>query len=153
MEINFIPVNETNIQKARRLRIAKEQHGMVETVDECYAEARQTRVWRPVILEADGQWIGFAMYGLWEDEGESGRVWLDRFFIDERYQGKGFAKRILPILIRHITEQYACKVIYLSVYSNNEPAIHLYKKLGFRWNGETDIHGEKVMKLYISKIR
>lgn len=31
------------------------------------------------------------------------------------------------------------------MYDDNTFAIHLYEKLGFHFNGELDIHGEKVM--------
>lgn len=96
--------------------------------------------------------IGFAMYGFWGKESNNnplfkGRVWLDRFFIDENFQGKGYAKKVLPLLLAHIKKEYMCPEIYLSVYDNNSIAIHTYKNLGFEFNGELDINREKVMLL------
>lgn len=102
-------------------------------------------LWRPIAIEIDGQLVGFAMYGLWENEGAEGRVWLDRFFIDEHFQGKGYATLVLPLLFQRIFTEYARKELYLSVYESNAAAIRLYQKLGFSFNGETDINGEKVM--------
>ncbi len=67
--------------------------------------------------------------------------------IDEHYQGHGYAKPILSSLINKIIEEYKCKEIYLSLYEDNEIAYKLYKKLGFDFNGELDINGEKVMVL------
>ncbi|MEG2603805.1 MAG: GNAT family N-acetyltransferase [Clostridia bacterium] len=145
MHFTFLPVNDQNIAMASQLHIAKAQVGMVETVAQCYSEAQELTQWRPTVICADGAMIGFAMYGLWKNEGESGRVWLDRFLIDEHYQGLGYAKAVLPLLVNRIIAEYGCTEIYLSVYSTNAVAIHLYEEFGFSFNGELDINGEKVM--------
>lgn len=144
-ELKFIPVNESNIAEVARLHISSLQKGMVETVEECFSEAQQLSLWRPVAISKGNELIGFAMYGLWKNEGENGRVWLDRFLIDECQQGKGYANLVLPNILKHIADEYQCEKIYLSVYDNNTVAIHLYEKFGFLRNGETDINGEKVM--------
>lgn len=87
------------------------------------------------------------MYGFFKNEGKKGRVWLDRFLIDKKYQNKGYAKVILPFLIDYILCEYNFNKIYLSVYEENLLAINLYKRLGFKFNGEKDINGELVMVL------
>lgn len=147
MSYTFIPVTKANIELVKKLHISDKQKGMCETVEECFNEAQELSLWRPIGIKKENDLIGFAMYGLWLYEGERGRVWLDRFFIDEKYQGKGYAKSGLPILLEHIHKEYEYDEIYLSVYGNNEAAIHLYQDLGFMFNGELDINGEKVMKL------
>lgn len=144
-ELKLIPVNKDNIAEVARLHISAQQVGMVETVEECFSEAQQFSLWRPVAISKGNELIGFAMYGLWKNEGENGRVWLDRFLIDEHHQGKGYASLVLPTLLEHIAKEYQCEEIYLSVYDNNAVAIHLYEKFGFLRNGETDINGETVM--------
>lgn len=150
LAISFLPVTEKNFAIVSTLRVATAQAGMVETVAQCCDEARQLSLWRPVAICVDKTPVGFAMYGLWKDEGENGRVWLDRFLIDERFQGKGYAKAVLPLLLRQMAAQYGCKKIYLSVYENNQVAINLYKSLSFAFTGERDINGELVMSLPLS---
>ena len=76
-------------------------------------------------------------------------MWLDRFFIDERFQGRGYAKPVLIQLIRKIHEEYGYDEIYLSVYESNQLAIKVYQSLGFVFNGEHDINDELVMVLDI----
>lgn len=147
MELRFIPVTAADRGTALSLHVAPDQTGTVETAAECLAEADGLPLWRPVIVEADGRPVGFAMYGLWRDEGTAGRVWLDRFFIDEHCQGRGCAKAALPPLIAAIRAEYGRDELFLSVYADNAPAIALYEGLGFRFNGETDVHGERVMVL------
>lgn len=61
-------------------------------------------------------------------------AWLDRFMIDYRFQGNGYAKRFLPLLIQNIQYQYGCKKIYLSLHPDNKLAQQLYKSFGFRLN-------------------
>ncbi|MFV0551588.1 MAG: GNAT family N-acetyltransferase [Anaerorhabdus sp.] len=65
--------------------------------------------------------------------------------MDEHHQGKGLAKLVLPILLEKLYKDYAVDKIFLSVYETNELAIHLYEKLGFKFNGELDINNERVM--------
>ncbi len=152
MQIEWIPITKENASKAVQLSIKPEQTGMVESVEECLREASKLPLWRPVAISADGMWVGFAMYGLWKNEGASGRVWLDRFLIDARHQGKGYAKASLSALLPHIKKTYGCDRIYLSVYQSNFAAIRLYESFGFSFNGETDINGEQVMVLCMDEI-
>ncbi|MGB9943845.1 spermine/spermidine acetyltransferase, partial [Bacillus subtilis] len=110
--------------------------------------ANECHYYKPVGLYYEGDLVGFAMYGLfpeYDEDNKNGRVWLDRFFIDERYQGKGLGKKMLKALIQHLAELYKCKRIYLSIFENNIHAIRLYQRFGFQFNGELDFNGEKVM--------
>lgn len=83
------------------------------------------------------------MYGRLEDD----RVWLDRFMIDSKYQGKGCGKASLDFLVNHLKNEYNCDELYLSIFEDNKMAIKLYKDFGFKFNGELDYGGEKVMVL------
>lgn len=149
MDICFIPVDEFNYHEIKLLHIGDSQKGTVETVEECCKEAEQFTLWHPIGIADENRFIGFAMYGLWINEGERGRVWLDRFFIDERYQGKGYAKPVLKLLIQRIIDEYGYDKLYLSVYETNEVAIRIYESLGFEFNGELDINKELIMVLDI----
>lgn len=145
MKIEFIPVTENNREQVMKLKVQESQSGFIETVPQCLQEAAQLSLWRPVGIYVDKRLAGFAMYGFWEQEGSCGRVWMDRFLIDFKEQGKGIASACFPLLIQRIKKEYGCRTIYLSVIEQNEIAIRLYQKHGFIFNGETDIHGEKVM--------
>ena len=82
------------------------------------------------------------MYGRWQD----GRVWLDRFLIDQRFQGQGYGKAARRLLMLMLIEKYQTNKLYLSVYDTNSSAIRLYQQLGFVFNGELDTNGERVME-------
>ena len=85
------------------------------------------------------------MYGFFPIDGKNDQVWLDRYLIDEHFQGKGLGNIMLEALITHLIKIYNCNEIYLSLYEDNKRALHLYQKFGFQFNGELDINGEKVM--------
>lgn len=90
------------------------------------------------------------MYGLFLNEGEFGRVWLDRIMIGDKYQGKGYGKASVKLLIKRLYKEYGHRKIYLSVYDDNINAIQLYERIGFKFNGEEDTNGEKIMEINLN---
>ncbi|MBS5936909.1 GNAT family N-acetyltransferase [Clostridium sp.] len=149
MNLKFKNIDGYNYNEAINLKVKESQEGFIETVSECLDEAKELSLWRPVGIYDNNKIIGFAMYGLWKNEGSSGRVWLDRFMIGENFQGNGYGKVSFKSIINKIAKEYKCSEIYLSIYENNTVAIDLYKKFGFEFNGELDRNGELVMKLEV----
>ena len=49
--------------------------------------------------------------------------------------------------VERLEREYHKKRIYLSVVEANRPAAALYESFGFRFTGERDTHGERVMCL------
>ena len=145
LNIEFERGTKKNRKILYKLKVFKNQQKHIETVYDSIKEARKHKCWCPVGIKIDDKYIGFAMYGLWINEGKRGRVWLDRFMIDKRYQNMGYSKIVMPLIIEKIKEQYNYNKLYLSVYEDNFIAINFYKKLGFTFNGEKDINGELVM--------
>ena len=144
MNFTFTRVTEENIDVFKQLHVAHNQLDTIETVMECFEEARELALWQPYAIACDGVYVGFTMYGAFTDPQ---RVWFDRFFIDERYQGKGYGKAVISIILENIAQTYGCHELYLSVYPHNLPAIHLYQQKGFVFTGELDTKGEHVMVL------
>lgn len=145
MNLIIKKVNENNYKEIVKLKVANGQENYIETVELCLEEAKEYSIWRPVGIYDKEKAIGFAMYGLFLDEGDNGRVWLDRFLISAENQGIGYGKAAVKILINHLYKEYGYDEIYLSVYEDNKNAINLYKGLGFKFNEEDDVNGEKVM--------
>lgn len=50
----------------------------------------------------------------------------------EQYRNKGIGKALLEASLKAMKEIYGAEEVYLEVRVSNEPAIHLYKKLGFK---------------------
>lgn len=149
MNLSIINVNEKNYDEIINLKVFKSQLNHIETVLECIQEAKTNSNWRTVGIYDGKKAIGFAMYAEFE-ENKIKRVWLDRFLISADNQGKGYGKASVKLLISRLQREYDVNKIYLSVYEDNKVAIDLYKKIGFEFNGELDVNGEKVMMLLIS---
>ena len=151
MEIHSIPVTRDIREQVLALEILPEQRGYIETVEQCLEEAGRVRNWRPVGLCEGRTLVGFAMYGwfFWEYF-PRGRLWLDRFLIDRRYQGRGYGRAALGHMLDRLALEYPKKAVYLSVIPGNDGAVRLYRKAGFHFTGEKDVHGEDVMRLAYS---
>ncbi|MDU0813958.1 GNAT family N-acetyltransferase [Bacillus siamensis] len=148
MTIEIRAVTEENRADILALQVSESQALFIETAEECLQDAEDCRHYQPAGLYVDGELVGFAMYGWfpeYDEENKNGRVWLDRFFIDERYQGRGLGRLMLDALIHHLAQLYDCRRIYLSLFEDNVHALRLYQKFSFRFNGELDSNGEKVM--------
>ena len=147
MNLTIRPVTSENRREVLALSVQETQKGFIETTAQCLEEADSLPLWRPVGLYDGELLVGFAMYGFWKYEGRDGRVWLDRLLIDRRYQGRGYGKAALQTLLARIRREYDRPAVYLSLYAENAVAARLYERFGFRYNGELDQHGERVMVL------
>lgn len=145
MSLTIKRIDESNIEEILKLKVSKSQERFIETIEACLDEASEDSKWRTVGIYDEDIAVGFSMYALFLDEGKNGRVWLDRFLISQEYQGKGYGEDGIKLLIKQLYNEYGYKKIYLSVYDINKNAIGLYKKIGFDFNGEVDVKGEKVM--------
>ncbi|MNJ59690.1 Spermine/spermidine acetyltransferase [compost metagenome] len=74
----------------------------------------------------DEEMVGFVMYGV--DEGE---LWIMRFMIDYRHQGKGYGKSALKLIIDKIWANYTEQQIKISIEPENTKAKKLYEYFGF----------------------
>lgn len=144
-ELRLFPVTVENQAALCALRVSKEQEGLVETVSDCLREAAEQPLWRPFGIYAGETPVGFAMAGFFPEEGERGRAWLDRFLIDRRFQGIGYGRAALRLLMNSILQEFVCREIYLSFVPENGRAQRLYESEGFRLTGEVDKNGEQIM--------
>ncbi|MBR5258855.1 MAG: GNAT family N-acetyltransferase [Clostridia bacterium] len=94
-----------------------------------YRESRS----RAFVIYSDELPVGMAMYHDWDEEKAYD---FSQFFIDQRYQGRGFgyeaAKQILEMMKQDGKYDRVC----LCYIEGDDPARKLYEKLGFRHTGE-----------------
>ncbi len=131
------------------LSVATNQEGFIETSAKCLDDAQNDAYgmkWDFYGVYDELNLVGFAMHGRQEFWPlPYSQVWLDRFMIDKKYQGKGYGKQAMVLIIKRLFYYYKCKKIYLSVHADNVAAIKLYENLGFKKTWMRDLKGERIM--------
>lgn len=146
MRLDIKPVDEANRAEVLALQVLPEQQGFIETPAECLKEAEEWLEFRPVGLYADGELVGFAMYGALRDSAGGRNVWMDRLLFDARHQRQGYGRQFTELLLTRLEAEYGKQPIYLSVYEDNMRARKLYESLGFQFINEYDADGEWIYR-------
>ncbi len=91
-------------------------------------------VWIPYALYADREMVGFTELAY--EPGSLDNYWIFHFFIDCHYQGQGYGKQAIRLLLQCIRDHHPqCQAIQLTVHSENDRAKRLYSGVGFRPTG------------------
>ena len=102
-------------------------------------------VWTPYAFYTETDMVGFAVLAYEPESSEN--YWLRHFFIDQRYQGKGYGKQALRLFLEFVKDNHArCQALQLTVHPENFHAQRLYKSLGFQPTG-AEVDEEPVYKL------
>lgn len=89
----------------------------------------------PLGIYSDGTAIGFVLYE--KRNKPDNHIFLKRYMIDARYQGKGLGKKSLVAFINYIGDSFPGLPIELMHYPDNVAAGKLYDSIGFLPTGET----------------
>ena len=152
MEITLQAIDETNREAVIALSVREDQP-FIANNQRSLEQAEETDeempgVARPFAVCADGRIIGFTMFAFDEEyEDPDSRYWLWRFMIDRNEQGKGYGQAALAEIIRYFRENGA-DMILLSTEPENELALHVYHKFGFRETGGMN-NDEIVLRLML----
>jgi len=107
--------------------------------------------WEPYAFVAEGEMIGMAALVAEPERAEL--RWLFHFFIDGRFQGRGYGREALTTLISWVREQQpACRSLQLTVHPENPVARQLYTSVGFAPTG-VEMDGEPVYRLGLTDER
>lgn len=137
MNVELREINKDNREKCMMLTVAEEQTQYIcSNRDSLNDAAENDTVARPFAIYIDGVMVGFTMFAFDEAyEDPDDRYWLWRFMIDEKQQGKGYGGLALQEIIKYF-KNYGANHIKLSTKESNIVAISLYRKFGFKENGE-----------------
>jgi len=92
-------------------------------------------VWVPYAFYANGEMVGFTELAY--EPGSLDNYWIFHFFIDCHYQGRGYGKEAISLLLQFIRDHHPqCQALQLTVHPENDHARHLYTSAGFRPTGE-----------------
>lgn len=142
--ITLEPLSEKNFSAVTKLEVAFDQAGFVAPNVFSIAESKVFGYLVPRVIYQGRKAIGFALYG---QDPESERYYIVRLMIGASFQGRGFGREAVRLLVAEIQARNGrpCGV-YLSVLPDNARAIKLYEGTGFVATGDVD-DGEVVYHL------
>ncbi len=143
--LHLVEIDRYNYLSVMDLSVAPEQKDFVAPNQYSLAQAYAQPECVPFALYAENRPVGFAMYSLDEDDHQ---FWIYRLMIDQRYQGVGYGREAMGLLIdriRSLSDEDHNR-IYISFEPENEIAKSLYESLGFVPDGRV-LYGEVVYYL------
>jgi diamine N-acetyltransferase len=142
MDVSLREVTAENLRDVLALAVAPEQTGYVASNATSIAQAHfEPRAWFRAVA-ADDALVGFVMvYRV----PASREFYIWRFMIDARFQGRGFGRRALELLLDEARSDGAAEVT-LSVHPGEHSALGFYVRAGFEDTGERE-GDEVVMRL------
>ena len=149
MTISLQPITPLNWITCINLQPTEEQQqrSFVSPNTLSLAQAYAERWWTPLAIYADETMVGFLMFGCWPEAPLApeygshnpprgpGVYYLLRFMIDGRYQGQGYARSALEILIAQLKARPEAVVLEVDYDLSNEIAARLYRRVGFEPTG------------------
>ena len=144
-------INGKNVWEVLKLKVSEEQKAFVAPNDisiiEAYIAVSHHGKAFPFGIYDGEVPVGFCMIGFgtddeWEDAPAAARdsynLW--RLMIDERYQGRGYGKAAMALILDYIRSEPCgpAESCWLSYEPENQRAKALYASFGFRETGEFD---------------
>jgi diamine N-acetyltransferase len=137
-------VSKETVGSIIRLKVSPGQEQFVASNAVSIAQAyfdRETAWFRGIY--ADDVPVGFVMLS---DDPAKEEYFLWRFMIDARYQGHGFGRRAIELLIEYVRTRPGAKALMVSCVPGDGSPCPFYEKLGFIYTGEVD-EDELVLRL------
>jgi len=105
-------------------------------------------VWVPYAFYNNAEMVGFTELAY--EPGSLDNYWVFHFFFDHHYQGRGYGKEAISLLLLFIRDHHQqCQALQLTVHPENDHAQHLYTSAGFRPTEEA-FNGEPVYRLTLA---
>ena len=92
--------------------------------------------------------VGFLLLEIDKDEAE---YFIWRIMIGQQYQGRGYGRKAVEVLIKKAQMDSACNHIIADYVVGNEKMKHLLTSLGFKETGFIEENNEVAMRLDLKK--
>ena len=148
--IELIDVTSDNWDEVCCLYPGKEGIHFVASNSYSIVQSKYEDGWLIKAVTANKKIVGFTMYGY---SNELQAYELCRFMIDYHYQGNGYGKEALKVIIDEMQKHFHCSEIYLSTAPNNDKAKHIYGFAGFIPTGGTCGEGNEIEDIFCLKCK
>ncbi len=147
MEVNISlrKIDQDNWRECIALKVKDEQSRFVATNENALALAYVHTEMNPLGIYLDEKMVGFLMHALDPDDN---LYYINRLMVDENYQGRGYGKAALKLLIGELKNE-GVKSLDILHKPDNYSAIKLYRSLGFEQTN-IKVGDEDVSTLVIS---
>ncbi|MDD1795189.1 GNAT family N-acetyltransferase [Enterovibrio sp. ZSDZ42] len=140
--MNLEQITKQNIYKVIKLSLSEQQQKFVSTNAFSMAESAVNPDYQPRAAVMEGEVVGFAMYtewvnAVWMKEQKPSEYYIPRVMIDKSYQGKGYGRSLMELLLDEIKEKNP-RAIHIVYCAKNTAAKNLYDSLGFVEYGKDD---------------
>lgn len=147
MSVTLRDITGDNYFQVLELKISPEQEAakFVSPVVRSLADAwfyREEGITYPKAIYADEDLVGFIMYDL---DPEEQQVFIWRFLIDQRYQGKGYGRQTIEAVLAMAKEQAQITKVVADYVDGNEPMKKILLDLGFEETGFDQDSKEHIM--------
>jgi diamine N-acetyltransferase len=142
-EVRLRKITSETVRKICGLQVTEDQTAFVAANVPSIAHGHfEKRSWMRAIY-ADETPVGFVMT---HEEPENGKYYVWRFMVDGRFQGRGFGRRAMGLLISRMRAASKAKTVTLDVVRAPGSAEGFYRRLGFELIGKVH-NGEDEMRL------
>jgi diamine N-acetyltransferase len=149
MSITLREITSETVGAVTRLSVTPSQQGFVASNAVSLAEALfSDEAWYRAIYDGD-ELVGFVMLAdetLRTEPPAEPNIGLWRLMIDQRYQGRGFGREAMRLVVDHVRSRPAIRYFYTSYVPGPGGPGPFYLGLGFEPNGE--IEDGEVVVLY-----
>jgi diamine N-acetyltransferase len=144
--VSLRPIDESNRAEVEALRVAPAQRQFVSTVTDSLREAAEypsVQIFAWGVYDGEEP-VGFAMIA--DDVGDNPDyipqfIW--KLLIDERYQGRGYGRAVLDLVVAYFRGRPGVTVVTVSAGEGEGSPIPFYERYGFARTGE--MHGDEVL--------
>ncbi len=142
-EISLREIDEDSVRAVCKLSVTEAQTKFVAPNAVSIAQAHFSKhAWFRAIY-ADDTPVGFLML---EDQPQKPEYYLWRMMVDIRFQGMGFGRKAMVILIEHVRTRPNATELLTSIVEEDGGPQGFYESLGFVLTGEYE-DGEAMMSL------
>ena len=146
-------VDPGNRPAVELLRVAADQEDFVDGVTASLREAAakpHCRPWYRAVY-AGAEPVGFVMLADGVPPGTAEIPWryyLWRMLIDARFQGRGYGRAALDLVVDHVRTRPSAATLVTSIVAGEGSPLGFYLRYGFRATGEVFDH-EQVLQLQL----
>jgi diamine N-acetyltransferase len=149
------PITDANREAVEALRVSPAQEQFVSSVAESLVEAAQEPDGRAVFwaVYADETPVGFVMIS--DEVGSPDYIphYLWKLLIDERYQGQGFGRAALDLIVEYFRGRPSVAEIWTSAGQGDGSPIPFYEHYGFERTGKIVFEDEILLRLPLDRRR